>query len=217
MDAISQALLELAQTYGYLGVFMVSLAGSVIPLLPLPYLLVVVVLSRTLDPLVLGVVAGVGGSLGKITSYAMGRAGYRFFNAGTRQNVDALKKLVDRYGALGVFVFAVTPLPDDVYLLPMGMIRFAFWKFLLANTLGKVVLSVGVAYMARYYFALLPAFVGGSGPYALLVGLALVLAVTVVMLRADWELALETASTRGWRSLPSELPRILRLKKRTLR
>ena len=62
----------LAYTYGYLGVFVASLAGSVIPFLPVPYLLIIVLLSGRLDPVLLGVVADVGGAAGKTPSYLLG-------------------------------------------------------------------------------------------------------------------------------------------------
>ncbi len=59
---------EFVHQLGYVGVFFTSLAGSVVPFLPVAYLIVVILLSGRLDSLALGVVAGVGGALGKATS-----------------------------------------------------------------------------------------------------------------------------------------------------
>ncbi|MDG6922006.1 MAG: hypothetical protein JRN67_01780, partial [Nitrososphaerota archaeon] len=111
-------LYDFALQYGYTGVFVVSLIGSIVPFLPVPYLVIVILLSSRLDPLTLGILAGIGGSLGKITSYALGRSGYALFKPNTRRNMDALRSLVGKYGDIGVFVFAITPLPDDIYLIP---------------------------------------------------------------------------------------------------
>ena len=72
-----------ALQYGYAGVFLISLLGSLVPFLPVPYLVVVILLSSKLDPLTLGVLAGIGGSLGKITSYILGRSGYELFKPDT--------------------------------------------------------------------------------------------------------------------------------------
>ncbi|MEM3021725.1 MAG: VTT domain-containing protein, partial [Candidatus Caldarchaeum sp.] len=143
---------ELALTYGISGVFAVSILGSLIPFLPVPYLFVVVLLSDTIDPLILGLVAGVGGSLGKITSYTLGRLGYRFLGQDSKNRMDALREIIGKYGDLGVFVFALTPLPDDVYIIPAGMIKLSFTRFLIANTLGKILLATAVAYLGRTYF-----------------------------------------------------------------
>ncbi|MEM1977565.1 MAG: VTT domain-containing protein, partial [Candidatus Caldarchaeum sp.] len=143
---------SLALTYGPAGVFVVSLLGSVLPFVPIPYLFVVVLLSDTVDPLLLGIVSGLGGSLGKITSYALGRMGYRFLGETRQRRMDALREIIGKYGVIGVFVFALTPLPDDVYIIPAGMVRLNFWRFLLANTLGKIILATLVAVLGRTYF-----------------------------------------------------------------
>jgi membrane protein YqaA with SNARE-associated domain len=114
---------EFAIAYGPLGVFTVSLLGSVIPFTPIPYLFVVVLLSDVVEPWILGLAAGLGGSFGKITSYMLGRLGYRFLGQESRRRMDALRELIGKYGDVGVFIFALTPLPDDIYLIPAGMVR----------------------------------------------------------------------------------------------
>jgi membrane protein YqaA with SNARE-associated domain len=120
---------EFAIAYGPLGVFTVSLLGSVIPFTPIPYLFVVVLLSDVVEPWILGLAAGLGGSFGKITSYMLGRLGYRFLGQESRRRMDALRELIGKYGDVGVFIFALTPLPDDIYLIPAGMVRIPFWRF----------------------------------------------------------------------------------------
>jgi membrane protein YqaA with SNARE-associated domain len=126
----------------------ISVLGSAIPFVPLPYLAVVVLLSGTYDPLLLGLVAGAGGALGKVTSYLLGRAGYLVVGNKTRRSLNALHDVLVKYGMLGVFVFSATPLPDDVYVIPMGIVRLPFLRFFVANLAGKVLLSVAVAYRA---------------------------------------------------------------------
>lgn len=202
--------------YGYAGVFIVSLVGSLVPFLPVPYLVIVILLSSKLDPLTLGIVAGIGGSLGKITSYSLGRSGYALFKPSTRKNMDALRSLVGKYGDVGVFAFAVSPLPDDIYLIPIGMMKFPFWRFIVANTAGKIVLSVAVAYFSRGYFELSTSLIGGGNLIVALAVLAPVLvAVTIILLRINWELVVEVVqSEAGWRGVLSRLPEILSLTRR---
>ncbi|MEJ2251642.1 MAG: hypothetical protein P8Y97_18545, partial [Candidatus Lokiarchaeota archaeon] len=38
---------------------------------------------------------------------------------------------------LYVFIFALTPLPDDILFLPLGMIRYPPWKAIIPGWLGK--------------------------------------------------------------------------------
>src|SRR2546422_10690294 len=127
MVDVTSILTDLAVRYGYLGVFATTLLGSAVPFLPFPNLLVVVLLSNILDPPQLGLLAGLGGSLGKVTSYLLGRGGYGVSKTETRRNLDVLRGLLGRDGNLGIFILAVTPLRDEVYPIPMGMLHFPLW------------------------------------------------------------------------------------------
>ncbi|MEM4304071.1 MAG: VTT domain-containing protein [Candidatus Caldarchaeum sp.] len=196
---------QLAVTYGPFGVFIVSLLGSLVPFLPVPYLFVVVLLSESVDPLVLGLAAGLGGSFGKITSYLLGRLGYRFLGRESKNRMDALRELIGRYGEIGVFVFALTPLPDDVYLIPAGMVKLSFWRFLLANTLGKIILSTSVAYMGKTYFYYSSLFLGETTLTSTIVAVIAMTIITIVLLRVDWELALKIMKESGWKGVMKNL------------
>ncbi len=207
-----EGLQAFATQFGYPGIFAISVLGSVVPFLPLPYLVVVVLLSGTHDPLLLGLAAGIGGALGKLTSYFLGRFGYLVSADTTKANLDELHNVIARYGALGVFLFAVTPLPDDVYLIPMGVARLPFWRFLMADLAGKIVLSVGVAYLGKAYLSSIQFFVGDSIMVAV-VAAVLTVILTLLMMRADWVMAVRIARTRGFRGAVQALPVILKLRK----
>ena len=213
VSGVVGALEGFAVQFGLPGVFAISLLGSAVPFLPLPYLVVVVFLSGTQNPLLLGVVAGAGGAIGKLTSYFLGRFGYFASGRETRKGLDTLHDVIEKYGAVGVFVFAVTPLPDDVYIIPMGIARLPFWKFFMADLAGKIVLSVGIAYFGRAYLGSLDSLAGGS-LVPVVLGILLTILVSVMVIRADWVLAVTTVQTRGFRGLAADLPVILRLKKK---
>ncbi len=210
MSGVAETFESLASQFGYLGIFAISVLGSVIPFIPLPYLIVVVLLSQSQDPLLLGIVAGAGGALGKLTSYFLGRFGYLAVGKETKGNLDTLHSVLAKYGALGVFVFAVTPLPDDIYIVPMGMIRLPFWRFFAADLAGKVVLSVGVAYFGRAYFSSVDSLFGDSLG-VIVAAAAVTVVLSVVIMRADWALAMRIAQTRGIRGLVAGAREILRL------
>jgi membrane protein DedA with SNARE-associated domain len=180
-------LTELALQYGYLGIFATALLGSVIPFLPIPYLIAVVLLSNVLNPLVLGIAAGLGGAVGKTTSYFLGRSGYLLSKERTRKNMDTLRSLAGKYGDLAVFIFAATPLPDDICFVPIGVVRFPFWRFLLANTAGKLVLAIAVAYLGRAYFVFATVFLQESTTVATIAIMVVTVVMTILLLRVDWE------------------------------
>lgn len=197
---------------GYPGVFLLSLVGSAIPFLPLPYLFVVVILSGILDPLLLGLVSGLGGALGKITSYLLGRLGYRFLGQERRRSMDALNRLIGKYGAIGVFIFALTPLPDDVYYIPIGMTRYSFTKFMIYSTAGKVLLAVSVAYMGRAYMEVLDMLMNG-GPGATIISIAVLVVITIIILRVDWEMLAHYLEKGGVKAVLANLAEILSLRR----
>lgn len=213
---VTAFLTDLAVRYGYLGVFATTLLGSAVPFLPFPNLLVVVLLSNILDPPQLGVLAGIGGSLGKVTSYLLGRSGYGLSKTETRSNLDVVRGFLGRYGTLGIFVLAVTPLRDEVYAIPMGMLNFPFRRFLLANTLGKIILYTAVAYLGRFFLATLGSFLGEGEVIATVLAFIITISTTVLLRRANWKLALEMYRKSGLRSVIFSLPRLFD-KKREVR
>ncbi len=180
-------LTNLALQYGYLGVFGTALLGSVVPFLPVPYLIIVVLLSNTLNPLALGIAAGLGATVGKTTSYFLGRSGYLLSKERTRKKMDALRTLAGKYGDLAVFIFALTPLPDDVCFVPIGVVKFPFWRFLLANAAGKLGEALFVAYFGRAYFAVATGFLGVSEILATIIAVVVTLVITILLLRVDWD------------------------------
>ncbi|MCX8201110.1 MAG: VTT domain-containing protein [Candidatus Caldarchaeum sp.] len=190
-----------AVTYGPVGVFAVSLLGSLLPFVPVPYLFVVVLLSDTVDPVILGLASGIGGSLGKITSYVIGRMGYRLLDEQRQKRMDALREIIGKYGEIGVFVFALTPLPDDVYLIPAGMVRLNFWRFLFANTAGKIILATLVAFLGRTYFQFAEILLGESTWISTAAAVLAMVAITVILLRIDWENILKTVKKSGWKGI----------------
>ena len=210
MSSFSEYLAAFALQYGYPGVFLVSALGSSVPFLPLPYLVVVVILSNTLNPLWIGVLAGAGGALGKVTSYLLGRSGYLLTGESSKKNLDVLHGFVAKYGPIGVFIFAVTPLPDDLYIVQMGIMRLPFWQFFFANLAGKVTLGVLVAYLSRTYFSFL---VGGESLPVLIGEIAATILFSVILLKADWVLALTKLREGGILGLVRSLPAVLRIRK----
>jgi len=194
---ITAALADFAVRYGYLGAFVMTALGSVVPFLPFPNLFVVILLSGLLDPAELGILAGIGGSLGKITSYLLGRSGYLLSGIGTRRNLDTIRGFLERHMAIGIFLLAVTPLRDEVYAVPTGVLKFPFSKFLLANTMGKIILYTSVAYLGRFYLRTFQLFLGLGEVVVIALAITFTVAITFLLRNAAWELALELYKKGG--------------------
>jgi len=207
-------LIELLISYGYFGSFIISFIGSLIPFLPLPYLFPIVLLSMKLDPFLVGALSGLGGSLGKVTSYIIGRFWRRFASQSSKKNLDFFRSIIGKYGALTVFLFALTPLPDDIIYIPMGIIHYGFLKFMLANCAGKVILAVFVAYVGRYYKELMDVFLGES-MNALSISIAVVIMIvfSIVLFRMDWQEFITVFRQKGLRGVLVKLPRLIGLRR----
>ena len=214
MVDIAAALADFAVRYGYVGAFATTALGSVVPFLPFPNLFVVILLSAFLDPAELGLLAGIGGSLGKITSYLLGRGGYRLSKRKTRKNLDTLRGFLEKHGMLGIFVLAVIPIRDEIYAVPMGVLKFPFRRFLIANTMGKIILYTAVAYLGRFYLPSVQLFLGEGEVVAIALAIISTMAITLLLTNADWQLAADLYNKKGLRGSISNLPSLLARRKR---
>jgi len=88
-------------------------------------------------------VGGLGSALGELTGYAVGYGTKKIAeerHSELLNNVDGFGKLVlenQKRTPLYIFLFALTPLPDDILFIPLGMMRYPFWKCIVPGWLGK--------------------------------------------------------------------------------
>ena len=129
--------------YGYLGAFLVSLVSNATIILPMPGFLVLFALGAAFNPVLVGLAGATGGTIGEMTCYIVGYSGRGV--AQNRRLYDKSVRWLEKWGALTVFVFAVTPSPFDVMGMVAGLLRFPFWKFFLACWFGKVLKYIGIA------------------------------------------------------------------------
>ncbi len=148
--------------YSYLGVFIITLVSSATILLPVPGWAVVIGLSHTLDPILLGIAAGLGSGIGEITGYMLGAGGAEIAFSGVetkkgaspsrqsnlkadkkegkRPHQDKIMDFVVKHEDLGIFFLAAVPNPlFDIAGIAAGAIRMPWYRFLVACTLGKIV------------------------------------------------------------------------------
>ncbi|MCS7125580.1 MAG: VTT domain-containing protein [Aigarchaeota archaeon] len=193
-------LINILLSYAYFGAFAISLMGSLIPFLPLPHLIPVVLLADRFDPLILGVMSGIGSALGKITSYMLGRFSRRILKA-KNEKIGFMANIINKYGAIAVFLFALTPLPDDVIYIPVGFARLKFLKFMIANSIGKIILSVFVAYLGKTYFDIARLIVGGEVEiYIIIASIVAMVIISLILFKIDWEELITTYKRYGFKT-----------------
>lgn len=202
---------SLATEYGYLGALLASLLSHLVPFAAIPYLAVVWLLASTvpgINPWLLGVLSGLGAGLGKASSYFIGRGGARIVGGERRRQLEALKELTGDYAGLVAFIASATPIPDDVFLIPVGMLRYSLWKYLAATVAGKALLCTAVSLFAFKLGEALRWLVGAEGDWAgAAASILIMLLFSYAILRIDWLAVAEEVKRSGWRGLVDRLRR----------
>lgn len=142
---------NLTVTWGYLGIFLVSLIGNASIILPVPAYMVVIAAGAYLNPWLVGIVAGAGATIGELTGYGVGFGGRKIVEKKHRKLLEKSKRWAERHGMFPLLVlFAATPLPDDVVGLLAGVIKYNIKRFLTATFIGKVIAHVALAWAGAF-------------------------------------------------------------------
>ena len=141
-------------SYGYLGIFVISLLGNATVILPAPSLLAVGVGGGIFNPLIVGLVAGPAEALGELTGYLAGYGGRAAIE--DREMYARLERWMKRRGDLVIFLLSAIPNPlFDLAGIAAGSLRFPIWRFLLVCWLGKTLKDLAVAQIGAQAMKLL--------------------------------------------------------------
>jgi membrane protein YqaA with SNARE-associated domain len=173
--------------FGYFGVFLISFIGSVSIIFPIPYTLVIFALGSTLDPLFIAISGGLGAVLGEFSGYAIGYYGRAVVNEERRRKMDFMVKVFDKYGPISIFIFALTPLPDDLLFIPLGVMHYPFWRAFVPALFGKMLMTFILAFSGQQYVDLILTLFDGSGLIGALITIILLVIVIIAMIKIDWE------------------------------
>ena len=140
-----------ALQYGYFGIFLISLLGASSVFVPIPSTIVIFTLGglSTFDPLWIAVAAGTGAAIGEFSGYLIGFGGRRIISEKQKTKMDFLTKLFKKFGPIVIFVFALTPLPDDLLFIPLGVMRYSVIRAFIPALLGKFFSNLIIAYSGR--------------------------------------------------------------------
>jgi len=143
--------MSLMETYGYFGIFLISLTEASTIIFPLPFSIVIFTAGAILNPFFVGLSAGLGAAIGEFTGYALGLGGRKVIEKKWKKDIRKVEKLFQKYGGFLVIVlFAATPLPDDVVGILGGTLKYPIKKFFIAAFVGKLILNLALAYGGFY-------------------------------------------------------------------
>ena len=177
---------SLVSTYGYIGAFAISLFGNFTIFFPVPFTLTIYAFGSTLNPLYLGLVCGIGSTIGEFSAYLIGRGGRKVLDERYEKRLDTAKILIQEYGMLVIFVFALLPLPDDLILIPLGILKYSIRKAMIAMFIGKTLMCTTVAYGGKYSYEIVKEIFASGGIIGGITSAFLLGVVILIMLKIDW-------------------------------
>src|SRR4030042_263638 len=137
---------ELGELIPALGIcFVVCFLANLLPI-PTPYVFVVwsagynLIKQNIFFPTLVAIVASVGCFLGEVASYLLGRGVAKISKGIEFRTVQQLQALLARHPRLApliIFLFGLTPLNDDLLIMPLGFIKYSARKTLFFCWLGK--------------------------------------------------------------------------------
>jgi membrane protein DedA with SNARE-associated domain len=180
----------------YLGIVLFSFVLSVIVFIPIPHfpVLMTAALNKNFDPTLIALCGTIGAVTGKMIIFYGSYYGRKMIlSDNTKKRMLPLQRLLSRYGWIGVFIAATTPIPDDIVYIPLGLAKYSPLKFASALFAGKFLLGevvvVASIYFGRPFIEYLLA--EASDPESLVTVAAIMVAITVVMIyyfiKIDWK------------------------------
>ncbi len=141
--------------FGYGGIFVVSALSTASVIVPLPGFIFILAAGgvSSLNPWLVALVASAGMAIGEMTGYVLGKGGGKVLGKSKKENVwlkRGEKWFEEGKGFLFIFIFAATPLPDDVTGILGGMFNYDLKMFFLATFLGKLVMNIILVFGGLY-------------------------------------------------------------------
>ena len=141
----------------YALILVLSFLGGVMTFSGVPYhLFLVSFVLAGMNPWILGIIAGLGVTLGDVTSYFVGYYGRVLLTPRLESYVQKIEILKERHPRLLPLIFflysSVVPYSSDVFTIPMGLIRYPFFRLMIPLVLGSMIFNIGLAFLALYAY-----------------------------------------------------------------
>lgn len=181
----------------YFGIFLLALGGAMSIFVPIPYTVVIFLLGKYgWDPFLLMIAGGFGSAIGEFSGYVLGYYGRRIVSQERLRKMNYLIKAFGRYLPIALFVFAFTPLPDDLLFIPLGVLRYKIFKVFIPSLLGKLAMCFTLTYLGKILGQTVEDLIGRifgeeSDLITSIILVAFSVVVLVILFKVDWEKLLE--------------------------
>lgn len=143
---------ELIVQSSYFGVFLITaIANSTIfiGIAGLTYAVIILAVGLGLNPLLVGILAGLGSATGELIGYLVGFGGTVVIEKYERKTPRIVKKLMGFFKNIGfllILIAAALPVPFDFIGILSGMSKYDIRKFYIATIIGRIIRSLLIAY-----------------------------------------------------------------------
>lgn len=143
--------LQSLQNYGYVGIFLLSIAANATIILPVPGVAFTTAMGAIFTPWKVAIAAGAGAAIGELTGYAAGLSGEALIS-NNKHYTYLLNWMQSHprwaFGLIVILAFIPNPLMDVAGMVS-GVLRIPAWKYLLACAIGKIGKMMLFAYAGR--------------------------------------------------------------------
>lgn len=122
--------------FGYLGIFVYNIVSSSLLIMP--------ILVERFNIYLLVLVSALGNIPNTSINYFLGATSNTLFSR--NKYVLMLKKFMNKFGLIAVYILAIVPIPVDINGLLSGYLGIPYRKFVLVSFLGKVTIFTLAAY-----------------------------------------------------------------------
>jgi membrane protein DedA with SNARE-associated domain len=146
------------QEFGYPGIFLIALLANATILLPAPGVAVIYAMGAIFpNPLLVGLAAGLGGTIGELSGYLAGFSGQAIVERTDIYN--RVKPWVDKYGGWAILVLSAIPNPFfDIAGIAAGVAKMPLQTFVLFSGIGQLIKMTIFAVAGHYSISLLSTF-----------------------------------------------------------
>jgi len=136
---------EQLESYGYVGIFLISILANATVIIPAPGLVIVFSMGAKFAPLLVGIAAGLGATIGELSGYLAGFSGQAVIE--DQKRYDLMVKWMQKNGPLTITFLAFIPNPlFDLAGMVAGALKMKVHRFLFFALIGKVLKMLLFAY-----------------------------------------------------------------------
>ncbi|HZA70846.1 MAG TPA: VTT domain-containing protein [Nitrososphaeraceae archaeon] len=145
-------LLALYEYFGYTGVFLISFVIGILFFLPIPYFPVPLIASfnENLNPHLISFSGCVGAVLSKMIIFYLSYSGRNFIANKSKGKISSLQVLLSKYGWIGAFVAAATPISGSLIYITLGLSKYKPWKFATAIFAGELLYNEVIVWIGIF-------------------------------------------------------------------